>query len=133
MVKVQKIDQGKTFYESSKYQKYINPQDAVSCNRYCNSVSQVLVRGAMDHPVIIIWVGEVRYKNTVALVAGHYQGLPGDGTGERRGADQLVAVTSKTMVPIKKCICQICTFIVRKHYFSFGKIGESQHSFTSLH
>ena len=69
----------------------------------------------MDHPVIIIRVGEVRYKNTVALVAGHYQGLPGDGTGEHRAwcsADQLVAVTSKTMVPIKKCICQICTFIV---------------------
>ena len=81
-------------------------------------------------------VGEVRYKNTVALVKGHYQGLPGDGAENSAAAGyfyQLVAVTSKTMVPIKKCICQICTFIVGKHYFSFGRIRESQHSFTSLH
>ena len=68
-------------------------------------------------------------ENTVVLVKGHYQKLPGDGTEN----SQLVAVTSKTMVPIKKCICQICTFIVGKHYFSFDRIRESQHSFTSLH
>ena len=78
----------------------------------------------------------MRYKNTVALVKGHYQGLPGDGTENSAAAGyfyQLVAVTSKTMVPIKKCICQICTFIVGKHYFSFGTMRESKHSFTSLH
>ena len=78
----------------------------------------------------------MRYKNTVALVKGHYQGLPGDGTENSAAAGyfyQLVAVTSKTMVPIKKCICQICTFIVGKHYFSFGRMRESKHSFTSLH